>query len=212
MDRGRTLALTPFRQSCRTPERKRGPPMKLESLHKLWIHELKDLHSAETQLLEALPRMVAAVCMTSSRWRCRAPAETRTHVSRLEKIFKGLDFRLGPALQGHGGPARGVACSRRRGRRAVRDVAIIAACQRVNTTIAGYGTVAFASCWRAKCLAAGDARQESAADTGLRWRASASISKRWLPACRTVPLTWRTVRGKLQRSLGAGIHRCFRAT
>ena len=34
--------------------------MKLDSLQKLYVHELKDLYSAENQLLEALPKMCEA--------------------------------------------------------------------------------------------------------------------------------------------------------
>jgi ferritin-like metal-binding protein YciE len=34
--------------------------MKLNSLHELFVHELQDLYSAETQLVEALPKMVGA--------------------------------------------------------------------------------------------------------------------------------------------------------
>ena len=67
--------------------------MKLESLHKLWIHELKDLHSAETQILEALPKLAAASSHDELQTALGEHLkETRTHVARLEKIFKGLDF------------------------------------------------------------------------------------------------------------------------
>jgi ferritin-like metal-binding protein YciE len=34
--------------------------MKLESLKDLYIHELKDLHSAEKQITKALPKMAKA--------------------------------------------------------------------------------------------------------------------------------------------------------
>ena len=34
--------------------------MKIDSLRKLYIHELKDLYSAEQQILDGLPKMIDA--------------------------------------------------------------------------------------------------------------------------------------------------------
>ncbi len=66
--------------------------MELDSLRELYIDELKDLYSAENQILKALPRMMKAA---SSRELQRAFAthekQTQRQVKRLERIFKDLD-------------------------------------------------------------------------------------------------------------------------
>ena len=66
--------------------------MELESLRALYIDELKDLYSAEGQILKALPRMIKAA---SNRELKKAFTEhervTRKQVQRLERIFKDLD-------------------------------------------------------------------------------------------------------------------------
>jgi ferritin-like metal-binding protein YciE len=66
--------------------------MELESLHDLYVDELKDLYSAENQILKAMPRMIKAA---SHRELKRAftthEAQTRRQVQRLERIFKELD-------------------------------------------------------------------------------------------------------------------------
>jgi ferritin-like metal-binding protein YciE len=149
--------------------------MKLESLHKLWIHELKDLHSAETQILEALPRMIAAASHDELKTALTEHLqETRAHVSRLEKIFKGLDFSAaGQRCKGMEGlleEGRGLLEDAAEPQ--VRDAAIISACQRVeHYEIAGYGTAsAFAELLgehESAALLQATLDEESAADTGL---------------------------------------------
>jgi ferritin-like metal-binding protein YciE len=66
--------------------------VELDSLEKLYIDELKDLYSAENQILKGLPRMIKAA---SSRELKRAFADhervTRRQVKRLDRIFKELD-------------------------------------------------------------------------------------------------------------------------
>src|ERR1700757_889825 len=60
-------------------------------LKHLYVEELKDLFSAENQLLKALPKMAKA--STSEDLRAGFEehlAQTREHVARLEKIFKAL--------------------------------------------------------------------------------------------------------------------------
>lgn len=120
--------------------------MKLESLQKLWIHELKDLHSAENQILEALPKIIAAASHTELQEALGEHLkETRTHVTRLEKIFKGLDFEpTGQRCKGMEGlleEGKGILTAE--AEPMVRDAGIIAACQRVeHYEIAGYGTAA----------------------------------------------------------------------
>lgn len=63
----------------------------LSSLHPLYEKELKDLYSAETQILKALPRMTkAATHQELKRAFTTHERQTRTHVERLERIFKEL--------------------------------------------------------------------------------------------------------------------------
>ena len=65
--------------------------MELDTLEALYIDELKDLWSAEKQILRALPKMIKAV---SHRDLKRAFAtherQTKQHVRRLERICKEL--------------------------------------------------------------------------------------------------------------------------
>ena len=65
--------------------------MELDSLEKLYVDELKDLYSAENQILKGLPRMIKAA---SSRELKRAFTDhervTKRQVKRLERIFKEL--------------------------------------------------------------------------------------------------------------------------
>jgi ferritin-like metal-binding protein YciE len=65
--------------------------VELDSLEKLYIDELKDLYSAENQILKGLPRMIKAA---SSRELKRAFTDhervTKRQVKRLERIFKEL--------------------------------------------------------------------------------------------------------------------------
>lgn len=149
--------------------------MKLESLHKLWIHELKDLHSAETQILESLPKMIAAASHDELKTALTEHLqETRAHVSRLEKIFKGLDFAAtGQRCKGMEGLLEeGRSLLEDADEPQVRDAAIISACQRLeHYEIAGYGTAgAFAELLgehEAAALLQATLDEESAADTGL---------------------------------------------
>ena len=60
-----------------------------ETLRDLYLNELRDLYSAETQLTEALPKMAEAA--NSSQLRAAFTShleETEGHISRLEEIFE----------------------------------------------------------------------------------------------------------------------------
>ena len=62
------------------------------SLKKLYVEELKDLYSAETQLLKALPKMAEAAESDELREGFEEHLrQTEEHVQRLENIFRGLD-------------------------------------------------------------------------------------------------------------------------
>src|SRR5262245_17113709 len=72
--------------------------MKLESLQKLWVHELKDLYSAESQILKALPKIIEAATNEDLKAALSEHLEqTEGQVTRLEKIFQGL----GASPKGH---------------------------------------------------------------------------------------------------------------
>jgi ferritin-like metal-binding protein YciE len=65
--------------------------MPLETLHDLWVHELKDLYSAERQLVQALPKMAKAA--TSDELRTAIEnhlAETEEQASRIEQILESF--------------------------------------------------------------------------------------------------------------------------
>jgi ferritin-like metal-binding protein YciE len=66
--------------------------MELETLRELYVDELKDLYSAENQILKALPRMIKAASNPDLRRALTQHEQvTRRQVQRLERIFKDLD-------------------------------------------------------------------------------------------------------------------------
>ncbi len=124
--------------------------MKLESLEKLYVHELKDIHSAERQLLDAIPAMAEASTNDELKAAFKKHLEeTRGQIERLDKIFNNLDFQPG----GHRCAAmaglieEGEEMSKADAEEHVRDAGLIACAQRVeHYEIAAYGTaVALAS-------------------------------------------------------------------
>jgi ferritin-like metal-binding protein YciE len=67
------------------------PSDSLETLHDLFVHELRDLYDAENQLLKALPLMAqAAQSPELKRAFDTHLRETKEQVRRLERVFKGL--------------------------------------------------------------------------------------------------------------------------
>ncbi|MEO5936099.1 MAG: ferritin-like domain-containing protein [Terriglobales bacterium] len=63
----------------------------MESLHELYVNGLKDLYSAEKQLVKALPRMAKAATSDELRKGFEAHLEeTQIQVERLEQIFEEL--------------------------------------------------------------------------------------------------------------------------
>lgn len=116
--------------------------MKKENLHKLFVHELKDLYSAENQLTDALPKMAEKAGHADLKQAFTDHLEeTRGQIKRLEAIFDDLDFEPG------GSHCVGMEGLLKEGKDAlevedpdVRDAALIAAAQRVeHYEIAGYG-------------------------------------------------------------------------
>ena len=65
--------------------------MQTNRLKHLYVEELKDLYSAESQLVKALPKIAKAATSEDLRAGFEAHLnQTKEHVARLEKIFKAL--------------------------------------------------------------------------------------------------------------------------
>jgi ferritin-like metal-binding protein YciE len=65
--------------------------MKVNRLKHWYVEELKDLYSAENQLVKALPKMAKAATSADLRAGFEGHlGQTREHVARLEEIFKTL--------------------------------------------------------------------------------------------------------------------------
>src|SRR6202030_396368 len=109
--------------------------MKAESLHDLYLEQLKDLYDAENQLIKALPKMAKAATSPELRNACAEHLEkTKKHARRIETIFEGM-----------GEKAKGHKCKAMEGlvkeggevidedmEEGVKDAALIAAAQRVD--------------------------------------------------------------------------------
>jgi ferritin-like metal-binding protein YciE len=118
--------------------------MELTTLKDLYIHELKDLYSAEKQIIKALPKMARAA--TSPELTAGFEEhleETKEHAVRLEKILKRHhQTTRGPKCKGmEGVVAEGAEMIEEEADDEVRDAGLIAAAQRVeHYEMAGYGT------------------------------------------------------------------------
>lgn len=70
--------------------------MALNTLQDLYVEQLRDLYSAETQLIQALPSMASAASHDSLRTAFEDHLEeTQEHVSRLEHVFSELGISPG---------------------------------------------------------------------------------------------------------------------
>jgi ferritin-like metal-binding protein YciE len=70
--------------------------MEMESLHELYVSELKDLYSAEKQIVKALPKMVKNATNPQLKKAFSDHLdETEGHVDRLEEIFQMLGEKAG---------------------------------------------------------------------------------------------------------------------
>jgi ferritin-like metal-binding protein YciE len=76
---------------ARKSSKKKGN-MKLDTLEQLYISELRDLYSAENQLLKALPKMAKGASSPELKDAFEKHLEqTKGHVERLEELFEQLD-------------------------------------------------------------------------------------------------------------------------
>ncbi|MDQ2732513.1 MAG: ferritin-like domain-containing protein [Armatimonadota bacterium] len=118
--------------------------MEMESLKDLFVEELKDIYSAETQITKALPKMAKAATTPELKAAFETHLEeTKGQIARIEQIFEKL-----------GGSPKGKTCKAMQGLveegselleekpdKAVLDAGLIAAAQRVeHYEIAAYGT------------------------------------------------------------------------
>src|ERR1700680_2916343 len=127
------------------PHPPQGVPMESNALKKLYIDELQDLHSAENQLVKALPKMARAAGSEDLRAAFEEHLEqTRQHITRLDKIFQELEESP------KGKKCRGMEGLFEEGSEMIEedrepeelDAGLIAAAQRVeHYEIAGYGCV-----------------------------------------------------------------------
>lgn len=116
-----------------------------KKLRELYVDELKDLYSAENQLLKALPKMAKAASSEELRQGFEEHLEqTRGHVERLDQIFESLDESpKGKKCMGMEGLVKeGSEVMEEDFEGPLMDAALIGAAQRVeHYEIAGYGTV-----------------------------------------------------------------------
>lgn len=118
--------------------------MKSNGLRDLYIDELKDLYSAENQLVKALPKMAKAASSEELRQGFEKHLEqTRGQVQRLEQIFASLEENpKGKKCAGMEGLVKeGSEMIEEDFEGAVMDAGLIGAAQRVeHYEIAAYGT------------------------------------------------------------------------
>jgi ferritin-like metal-binding protein YciE len=117
--------------------------MNLNSMNSLFVGELRDLYSAENQLLGALPQMASAAHSKTLKTAFEQHLnETRTHVQRLSEIF--TEMGESPAGENckamEGLITEGSKIIHMQGDPDVKDAALIGAAQRVeHYEMAGYG-------------------------------------------------------------------------
>jgi ferritin-like metal-binding protein YciE len=120
--------------------------MKENSLRELYVEELKDLYSAENQMVKALPKMIKAATSAELKAGFEEHLEqTKGHVARLQLIFKTMEESP------NGKKCKGMEGLIKEGAELIEedpgpeelDAGLISAAQRVeHYEIAGYGCVA----------------------------------------------------------------------
>lgn len=119
--------------------------MSVDSMERMFVNELKDLYSAEAQIMKALPKMAKAA--TSSELRAAFEhhlRETEGHVQRLEQIFEMInESPKGKTCDGMKGILEeGEKSMKETQEGPLRDEAMIGGAQRVeHYEMAAYGTV-----------------------------------------------------------------------
>ncbi|WP_040495094.1 ferritin-like domain-containing protein [Fulvivirga imtechensis] len=117
----------------------------MKNLEDLFKHELQDLYSAETQIIEALPKMAEKASNSELKNGFKTHLEeTKKQKQRLEEVSTELGFDLkGTTCKAMQGLIReGEDIMKEDADKEVMDAALIAAAQRIeHYEIAGYGTV-----------------------------------------------------------------------
>ncbi len=118
--------------------------MSLDSMQDLLVDQLRDLYSAENQLIKALPKMAKAASSPALKKAFESHLEeTRTHAERLAEIFKTFEERpTGKKCKAMEGLIEeGSEIIGEDGAEAVLDAGMIGAAQKVeHYEIAAYGT------------------------------------------------------------------------
>jgi ferritin-like metal-binding protein YciE len=119
--------------------------MSLDTLENLYISELRDLYSAENQLLKALPKMAKGASSPELKDAFEQHLkQTKGHVKRLEQLFEQLDESpKGKTCQAMKGLIEeGSEILNEDGEESVLDAGMIVAAQKVeHYEIASYGSV-----------------------------------------------------------------------
>lgn len=138
---GKTARTNGSRPRKSTPKKK----PELGSLKDIFIDELKDLYSAENQIIKALPKMARAATLEDLRGSFQKHLnQTRTHLRRLDEVLKEIGESPGrKKCKGMEGLLEeGSEVMKKRAEPVVMDAALIAAAQRVeHYEMAGYGCV-----------------------------------------------------------------------
>ena len=118
--------------------------MSMDNLQDLYVEELKDLYSAENQILKGLPRMIKAASHPQlKRAFTKHEKQTREHVKRLERICKSLGEKpTGKKCVGMEGLIEEAKdLLKEKPEASVLDAGLISAAQHVeHYEMAGYGT------------------------------------------------------------------------
>lgn len=116
----------------------------MDTLLEVLIGQLKDLHSAETQLITALPKMAKGAVTPALKDAFETHlAQTEQHLRRLEQIGELLEISLtGKKCKAMEGLIEeGAEILKEGAQSPFRDIALVAAAQRVeHYEISGYGT------------------------------------------------------------------------
>jgi ferritin-like metal-binding protein YciE len=119
--------------------------MKLDTLKKLYVEELRDVYNAENQLLKALPKMAKGASSEELKEAFETHlGQTEEHVVRLEEIFTRLGEKpTGKTCKAMKGLVEeGAEMLEEEGEDSVIDAGLIGAAQRVeHYEIAAYGTL-----------------------------------------------------------------------
>ena len=160
--------------------------MALDTLHDLFIYELRDLYDAEQQILTGLPLMAQAAKAPQLRQVFEDHVkETRDQIERLDAIFHGIGVsftgRSCKAMQGLLAEARDTL--QEEADPEVLDAALIVEAQKIeHYEIAGYGSVrAFAQelgYKDAERLLTETLKEESAADEKLTHAAESRVNEK----------------------------------